>query len=103
MDIDVHFLKEALAFEEAGNLRQALGLVYRRVEVMMELGMTDLLNEEIASFAADKIGTDVLLGLLTATLPVKSKLPSRRHLFRQTKRILKARKHYERGILDGLK
>ena len=48
------------------------------------------------------IATDILLGLLTATLPVKSQLPQRSGLFNSTKELLVSRGHYERGILDGL-
>ncbi len=101
--ISLHFVDDAIARERSGDLRGSLGLIYQRVDEMMRFGMIDLLEEELASIRAESVGSDVLLGLLTATLPVKSQLPSRRALFKATKRLLKSRGHYEPGILDGLR
>ncbi len=101
--IDLQFLANAVALERAGDLRSSLALIYRRIDEMMRLGMIALIDEELCSVGEAEIGSDVLLGLLTATLPVKSQLPSRPTLFKKTKRVLKSRGHYEPGILDGLK
>jgi len=101
--IAIEFLANAVALERAGNLRDSLAIVYYRIDEMMKFGMIELLEEELSSVPTEEIGTDLLLGLLTATLPVKSQLPSRPALFKATKRLLKSRGHYEPGILDGLK
>lgn len=100
--IGVEFLSDAVALEKAGDIRASLAIIYRRVDEMTKLGMLQLLDDELLSVPPEGIGTDVLLGLLTATLPVKYQLPSRSKLFKITKRLLKTRGHYERGILDGL-
>jgi hypothetical protein len=101
--IACEFLARAVDLERDGNVREALSLVYRRINEMMELEKFDILDQELQSVSAEEIGTDLLLGLLTATLPVKSRLAFRPTLLKSTKRLLKARGHFERGILDGLK
>lgn len=100
--IEIGFLNDAIEMERQGNLRGSLATIYRRVDELMREAMLDALDEEITSVPAEKIGTDVLIGLLTATLPAKRKLPSRPQLFRSTLQLLKARGHFEPGILDGL-
>jgi hypothetical protein len=100
--IQVGFLNNAIVMDRQGNIRASLALIYRRVEEMMREPMLEALDEEIASVPAEEMGTDVLLGLLTATLPAKRKLPSRPQLFRSTRQIMKKRGHLEPGVLDGL-
>jgi len=46
--------------------------------------------------------TDLLLGILTATLPAKSKLPSRTPFFGKVEAIIKRRGEWEKGLLTGL-
>jgi hypothetical protein len=95
-------LRGAIDLESQGLSCRALDIVYSRVADVIRFGWLEHLNSEIGEITPKDIGTDVILGILTATLPVKSQLPSRRDLFRSAKRILKSRGHYERGILDGL-
>lgn len=102
MPNDLRCLSSAIAIERQGNLRASLAIIYRRVEELMREGMLETLDDEIASVPAEEMGTDVLLGLLTATLPAKRKLPSRLQLFRSTRKTLKMRGHFEPGVLDGL-
>ena len=100
--IEIGFLRDAVTLEREGDLRGSLGIIYRRVDEFVRESMLEALDEEISSVPAEEIGTDVLLGLLTATLPVKRKLASRPQLFKATLKLMKARGHFERGILDGL-
>lgn len=100
--IEIGFLRNAVTLEREGDLRGSLGIIYRRVDEFARESMLEALDEEISSVPAEEIGTDVLLGLLTATLPVKRKLASRPQLFKATLKLMKARGHFERGILDGL-
>lgn len=101
--VTINFVSEAIKCEEAGNLRGALRSIYENAERLMQFGLFSELDAELASSDLERAGTDLLLGILTATLPRKSMLPSRKRLFRETKRILKRRGHYERGLLSGLK
>jgi hypothetical protein len=91
-----------VAKDREGDIRSSLSLIYLHVHEMIRFGMTEFLNEELANTRLDGLSSDVLLGLLTATLPARSKLPFRQTLFNITKRLLKSRGHYEHGILDGL-
>lgn len=97
-----HCLRDAIELESSGLVIDALDVVYNRVADVIRFGWIEHLDLEIGEMSPDEIGTDVILGILTATLPVKSQLPSRYRLLKSAKRVLKARGHYERGILDGL-
>lgn len=99
----VNFLEDAIKQASGGDLRSALRIVYKNAELMMRLGLLNELNEQLKSAVDKEADTDLLLALLTATLPAKSKLAERPLLYKATKRLLKKRKHYERGILSGLK
>lgn len=48
------------------------------------------------------VSVDVLLGILTATLPASSRLASRSKLFGQIAETLEKRGEYEEGLLTGL-
>lgn len=95
-------LREAIEQEFEGHVCKALDIVYSRISELIQLGWISQLNDEIASIDPNEFGTDVLLGILTATLPVRSKLQCRGKLYRDSFKILKRRRHFERGILDGL-
>ena len=95
-------IRDAIQQELDGNVCRALDIVYSRVSELIRLEWIEQLNNEIESIDPNEIGTDVLLGILTSTLPVRSQLPARSKLYHAAFKILKQRKHFERGILDGL-
>lgn len=95
-------IRDAIELEFKGQVCMALDIVYARVSELIRLGWIVKLNDEIESIDPNEIGTDVLLGILTSTLPVRSQLPYRSKLYREAFKILKQRRHFERGILDGL-
>ncbi len=95
-------IRDAIEQEFNGHVCRALDILYTRVSELIRLGWIRQLNDEIESIDPNEIGTDVLLGILTSTLPVRSQLPYRSKLYRAAFKILKQRRHFERGILDGL-
>lgn len=68
----------------------------------MRAGRFQYLDAAIAAFCPEEMTTDNLLGVLTATLPAKSKLPSRKGFYQDVERILTARGEMEPGLLAGL-
>lgn len=80
-----------------------LTAIYAHVRDFIHREMISDLNDEITRISINGTETDILLAWLTATSPVKSKLPARCKFFKNTKRILKIRGELERGLLDGLK
>lgn len=96
------FVVQADAMDRVGDTDAALDVIFRRTDELMCSGKISELNDELRNISANEIGTDVLIGVLTATLPVKTRLPWRRNLFNATRRVLKKRGHYETGVLSGL-
>jgi len=76
--------------------------IYSWADELMRAGRFQYLNAAISAFHPDDMTTDNLLGVLTATLPAKSKLPARKAFFQAVERILTARGEMESGLLAGL-
>jgi hypothetical protein len=96
------FVRRARRLDAQQQTDAALDLIYDSVDELLRSNRFSELDAIIARVAADDCSTDVLLGLLTATLPARSKLPSRKHFFRAVNRSLKTRPEYEDGLLAGL-
>ena len=79
-----------------------MDLIYDRVDELMREGRFQILDEILSHIRVNKMTVDVLLGLLTATLPAKKKLPSRPSFFREAERSIKDRGELEEGLLTGL-
>lgn len=98
----LNFMSEAIANFETDGIKLALRSIYRNCRLMIMMNMVEEIDSEIAAMDFSNTDTDLLLGLLTATLPRKSELNNRKQLYKETKRLLKKRGQFERGILDGL-
>jgi len=79
-----------------------LTAIYEYAEKLMTAGELNKLNEHLVLLDIDKLTIDQLIAWLTATLPVRSKLPYRRRLFREVKMEIKIRNKWEKGLLAGL-
>jgi len=84
-------------------LRTALRIIYQTTRELIAKKQFEKLDKEILCQDFSNLNSDLLLGILTATSPGKSFLRSRKSLYKATKRLLKQRGQFERGILDGLK
>lgn len=82
-----------------------LSELYSQIDYLMRSDQIEKIDQEIKKVVidAEKIDTDFLLGWLIATLPVKNRLVNRRSLHKITKRLIKKRGQWERGIMQGLK
>jgi hypothetical protein len=79
-----------------------LDAIYDWADDLMKAGRFQYLDTAIGAFHPEDMTTDNLLGVLTATLPVKSRLPSRKAFYQAVERILTARGEMEPGLLKGL-
>jgi hypothetical protein len=79
-----------------------MDLIYDRIDELMRRDQLPALDALLQSAPADELTVDVLLALLTATLPVKKRLTSRPELFHRTESVLRERGEYEDGLLTGL-
>lgn len=76
--------------------------IYSWADELMRAGRFQYLDAAIAAFHPEEMTTNNLLGVLTATLPAKSKLPARKAFYHDVERILTARGEMEPGLLAGL-
>lgn len=96
------FLCRVLEFDAAGRTDAALDLLYDAIDGMMQQDQLSKLDNVIAELEAGEYSLDVLLGVLTATLPVKNRLPSRPAFYQDVKDVVTQRGEYEEGLLSGL-
>lgn len=96
------FVLRASRLERAGHRNAAMDLLYDRIDELMRTGQFDLLDMILQRVPVREFSVDVLLGLLTATLPARSRLPSREDFFSETEQVLRERAEYEEGLLTGL-
>jgi hypothetical protein len=96
------FIERARRLDEMGNTDAALDLLYDAVDDLMRSGKFSELNAIIANLSVNDCSLDVLLGVLTATLPARRRLPARAKFYEQAAQIIKSRGEYEDGLLTGL-
>lgn len=84
------------------NTDDMLDEVYDVVDNMILKSDFSALNSLIEELVVKELSADKMLGFLTATLSVKSKLPARIKFFDDIKQELTIRGEYEEGILAGL-
>jgi hypothetical protein len=96
------FVLHADRLDRAGHRNAAMDLLYDRVDEMMRNGQLDLLEAVFQRAPVRKLSIDVLLALLTSTLPVRSRVASRPLFFATARESLIERGEYEEGLLTGL-
>jgi len=79
-----------------------LDAIYCNVDLLIRAGKLETLDDLLRTVPVQGADIDVLLGYLTATLPVSSKLSCRQEFYRKTQDELAARKETDPTILQGL-
>ena len=97
------FVLRANRLEQRGRVSAALDLIYDSIDELMRIGEFDKLDTIIRTLPVSLLAVDVLLGILTATLPGRTRLSSRPSLYQQVEKSLRERGEYEDGLLVGLK
>jgi hypothetical protein len=96
------YLQPVLQLERRARIDSALDALYDRVDDSLKTGQIKTLDEMLREAKAGFFSTDILLGLLTATLPARSRLPARARFFADAEASIKARGEWEDGLLAGL-
>lgn len=96
------FISNAQQLVQAGRVEAALDSIYDQIDEMMRQGNFAELDRVLSGLAVAELSFHVLLGVLTATLPIRTRLPSRPGLFRRIGQILQERGENEEGLLTGL-
>lgn len=76
--------------------------LYDKFDTLFYEGRFETADALIYEIIPDQVSTDYLLGVLTVTLPAKSKLLSRHAFFDVVEHTIKGRGEWEEGLLDGL-
>jgi hypothetical protein len=96
------FVQRAQRLDKGGHSDAALDLIYDSVDELMQKEDFPKLDSILAKVRASDHSVDVLLGILTATLPARNRLRLRAKLFKDIERLLRERGEYEQGLLTGL-
>jgi hypothetical protein len=87
---------------EQGSVDEALDVIYEGIDDLLLAGSFDQVDQLLRDISEDGVSSDVLVALLTVTLPAKSKLPSRADFYSRVERTLSVRSELEDGLLSGL-
>lgn len=97
-----YFLLHARRLDQCGQTDAALDLLYEAIDERLRHGRFTDLDELLAKVSVETLSIDMILGLLTATLPATSQLPARNRLRVEAETVLRNRGEYEDGLLAGL-
>lgn len=96
------FIDRANRLDILDHTDAALDLLYDAVDDLLRRREFDRLDEMLQDTVTSDLSLNVLLGLLTATLPARSRLRSRVAFFQRVDETLRARDEWEEGLLVGL-
>lgn len=96
------FLRPVLQLGKSGHVDAALDVLYDRVDDLLKAKEFSTMDVFLRQANIDSLSVDILLGLLTASLPAKSKLPSRSRFYAEVESSIKRRGEWENGLLTGL-
>lgn len=96
------FVERAQRLDSFGQTDAALDLIYDSIDELMRESLFSELDHVLSQVPVRRTSTDVLIGLLTATLPARTKLQNRGQLFRDVERELRERGEMEDNLLTGL-
>ena len=96
------FLDRARRLDHSGHTDAALDLIYENVNGKLSRGRFNEVNSVLETTEPMSLSVDLMLGLLTSTLPAKTKLPSRGTFFQRSEAAIKGLNEWEDGLLTGL-
>jgi hypothetical protein len=105
---DVHpprqrsILEDARRLDKLGRIDAALDIVFDRVDELLLEGDFEKVDQEISRIRETDFSAELLLGILTVTLPAKENLPGRPDLYSRIKQWLESYSELEDGLLVGL-
>jgi hypothetical protein len=96
------FLQPVTQLEKQGHVDAALDVLYDRVDDLLKAKQFTTVDSLLREASVASLSVEILLGLLTATLPARSRLPARSKFFGEAEASIKARGQWENGLLAGL-
>lgn len=96
------FLGNARRLDNIGQTDAALDIVFDQIDEMLLAGKFKKVNQLLVDTETDNYSVELLLGILTATLPAKNQLQDRAEFYKRTARTLKSRGELQEGLLVGL-
>jgi hypothetical protein len=96
------FLQPVTRLEQHGHIDAALDVLYDRVDDLLKAHQFGAVDDLLREANVGSLSVDVLLGLLTATLPARSKLSARAKFFAEAQNVIRSRGEWENGLLAGL-
>lgn len=95
-------LNRAKQLESGGHTDAALDLVYDSIDELFRRGQFALCDAYLSEIDVSKYSTDILLAVLTATSPARSRLSTRDNLVARVRDIVETRGELEEGLFVGL-
>ena len=86
----------------SGTIDETLDQLYDLIDEKFTAGHFEEVNRFLNNVRVKDIHTDILMGILTATLPAKNKLPARETFMAKTEAIIRERHEWEEGMGKGL-
>lgn len=96
------FLRPVRELEKRGHIDAALDVLYDRVDGLLRGKQFVAVDDLLQHLRVNALSVDVLIGLLTSTLPARSKLPSRAKFYSEAEASIRQRGEWEEGLLTGL-
>lgn len=96
------FISIADLMDKRGKSDAALDVIYSNINYYLTQGRIEMVDSLLRILDPATLSVDLLLGLLTATLPARYVLPSRAQFFSAVQNELKKRGEWEEGLLTGL-
>lgn len=96
------FLRRAQRLDDQGSTDAALDLLYDSIDELMRTGRHSTINSIFCEISPTNLSLDLLLGILTATLPARSRLPARAKFLEAVREELRRRGEHEETLLTGL-
>lgn len=95
----IHEAEQSVAKSDVAG---AFKLIFRRVDQAMKASEFEEINTALAEISVSGATLEVLIALLTATLPARSKLAARRRFFEDVQQAAKDRGRWTKTLFSGL-
>lgn len=98
----VSILYEASELADSGNSRKAIRMIYKQFKDLIVDEKISTIDSAFDIVDYDSLATDVVIAMLTITIPVKDRLANRAEALRSAHRLIEERKEPEDDLLVGL-
>lgn len=96
------WVSAAYELDKSGKVDEALDVIYDNIDSMLSGGDFIEINRLLGMISITDLSVDLVLGILTSTLPARDRLENRQHFFQIAKECLLSQGLYGEEILVGL-